>query len=113
LFKRKSFVFIRRKFAKIDTCQGNRQFRDYIVFSEPTWGLDIVSSQFIKEEINKLKKNGAAIILISANLDEILELSDRIVVMYKGKIAGVYINNGDTAIKEKIGRSMQGLNNEK
>ena len=85
-------------------------FKDYIVFSEPTWGLDIASSRFILKEIDGLRKKGAAIILISTNLDEIIELADRIIVMYSGKTAGVF-SRGEEAIKEKIGNCMQGLVN--
>jgi len=81
--------------------------KDYIVFSQPTWGLDIASSQFIIREIDALRKKGAAIILISANLNEILTLSDRIIVMYRGKIAGEFLNNGES-VKESIGNCMQG-----
>jgi simple sugar transport system ATP-binding protein len=84
-------------------------FKDYIVFSEPTWGLDIASSRFIKSEIDALRKKGAAIILISTNLDDIIELADRIIVMYRGKIAGEFINNENTDTKKLIGNCMQGL----
>jgi len=84
-------------------------FKDYIVFSEPTWGLDIAAGRFIKGEIDALRKKGAAIILISTNLDEIIELADRIIVMYRGKIAGNFINNQNNNIKELIGNCMQGL----
>ena len=66
---------------------------DYIVFSEPTWGLDIASSRFIMKEIASLRDKGAAIILISTNMDEILSLADRIIVMNMGKIAAEYKNN--------------------
>ena len=83
--------------------------KDYIVFSEPTWGLDIASEHFIAEEIEKIRSNGAAVILISTNLDEILQLSNRIIVMYKGKIASVYDNDGNEKLKEKIGMNMSGL----
>ena len=82
--------------------------KDYIVFSEPTWGLDIMSSRFIMEEMDCLRKKGAAIILISANLDEILALSDRIVVMFAGKAAGIFDNTGES-VKEAVGNYMQGL----
>jgi len=82
--------------------------RDYIVLSEPTWGLDIASSRFILNEIDSLRKTGAAVLLISTNLDEIIELADRIIVMYSGRTAGVIINEGES-IKEKIGNCMQGL----
>jgi general nucleoside transport system ATP-binding protein len=85
------------------------QFKDYAVFSEPTWGLDIVSGRFIKGEIDALRKKGAAIILISTNLDEIIELADRIIVMYRGKIAGEFVNDQNSGIKESIGNCMQGL----
>jgi simple sugar transport system ATP-binding protein len=82
--------------------------KDYIVFSEPTWGLDIISGNFIINEISTLRTRGAAIILISTNLDEILRLSDRIMVMYRGRIAGVFVNNKDDLIKEAIGRCASG-----
>ena len=84
-------------------------FKDYIVFSEPTWGLDIRSSYFILTEIDALRKRGAAVILISTNLDEIIALADRIIVMYRGKIAGEFANNGGASIKEAVGNCMQGL----
>jgi len=83
-------------------------FKDYIVFSEPTWGLDIASSRFILKEIDGLRRKGAAVILISTNLDEIIEMADRIIVMYSGRIAGMFANT-DESIKEKVGNCMQGL----
>jgi ABC-type uncharacterized transport system ATPase subunit len=46
-------------------------------------------------------------------LDEILKLADRIIVMYRGRISGDFINNSDFSIKEKIGNCMQGLIEEK
>ena len=94
------------------------RFRDYIVFSEPTWGLDIAASAFVRGEIIRLREAGAAVILISTNLDEILELASRIIVMYRGKAAGEFANHaggtesgaaGISSIKEAIGLCMQGL----
>jgi simple sugar transport system ATP-binding protein len=88
------------------------QFRDYFVFSEPTWGLDIAASSFVWDEIAGLRERGAAVILISTNLDEILGLADRIIVMYRGSAAVVLqnvIQNSNTSLKEKIGNYMQGL----
>jgi len=81
---------------------------DYIVFSEPAWGLDIASSNFIYKQIQALREKNAAVILISTNLDEIISLADRIAVMYRGKIAGIFENTGET-IKKTIGDSMQGI----
>jgi simple sugar transport system ATP-binding protein len=85
------------------------QFRDYFVFSEPTWSLDIVASGFVWSEIAALREKGAAIILISTNLDEILALADRIIVMFRGSAIAEFDNFIDNAIKEKIGNCMQGL----
>jgi len=82
--------------------------KDYIVFSEPTWGLDIASSDFILREIDLLKKKGAAVIIISTNLDELLKSADRIIVMYCGKTAGIFSNTEET-VKKKIGNCMQGI----
>jgi len=81
--------------------------KDYIVLSNPTWGLDAESSRFVMNEIIKLKERNAAVILISNDLDEIIKLADRIIVMYKGRTAGVFANNGDSGIKEMIVKSMQ------
>jgi len=85
------------------------QFRDYFVFSEPTWSLDIIASSFVWSEIAALREKGAAIILISTNLDEILALADRIIVMFRGGAIAEFDNFVDNAIKEKIGSCMQGL----
>ncbi|MCL2180554.1 MAG: ABC transporter ATP-binding protein [Treponema sp.] len=80
-------------------------FKDYIVFSQPSWGLDAASSAFVLKQIDELRGKGAAIILISANLDEIIELSDKIIVMNSGRIAGVF-TDFDASVKSEIGKCM-------
>jgi simple sugar transport system ATP-binding protein len=94
------------------------QYRDYIVFSEPTWGLDVSASRFVYAEIESLRRRGAAVILISSNLDEILLTADRILVFYRGAVAAEIPNplvgkeDGDaerSRLKEKIGAYMLGL----
>ncbi|GBU28361.1 ABC transporter ATP-binding protein [Treponema sp. R8-4-B8] len=107
--KQKVYTLSGGNLQKLILARELNLFEDYIVFSQPTWGLDIAAGRFIKGEIDALRKKGAAIILISTNLDEIIELADRIIVMYRGKIAGVFINNKNTSIKESIGNCMQGL----
>jgi simple sugar transport system ATP-binding protein len=83
------------------------QFRDYIVFSEPTWGLDINSSAYVHQEIAALRDRGAAVILISTNLEDILNCADRIMVMYRGSVAAEFTGlDGAAHIKEKIGVCM-------
>jgi len=86
------------------------QFRDYIVFSEPTWGLDIASSQFVYKKMEELRDSGAAVLLISSNLDEILTVADRILVFYRGEIvAALCCSESETVSKERIGDYMLGL----
>ncbi len=80
---------------------------DFILFSEPTWGLDVASSEFIYEKILSLRKAGVGIILISSNLDEILSLSDTVIVMYRGRI--VYYSENKNPDKEIIGEYMLGI----
>jgi simple sugar transport system ATP-binding protein len=89
------------------------QYRDYIVFSEPAWGLDVAASRYVYEQITALREKGAAVILISSNLDEILSLADRIIVFYRGTAATELRPEGDGRngdIKRKIGAYMTGLN---
>ena len=80
---------------------------DSIVFSEPAWGLDIASSEFIYKKILQLREQGSAILLISSSLQEILSLADRVVVMYRGRIVADLANKEIT--KELIGEYMLGI----
>ncbi len=80
---------------------------DFILFSEPTWGLDVASSEFVYQKILSLRKEGVGIILISSNLDEILSLSDTVVVMYRGKV--VFYSENKNLDKEIIGEYMLGI----
>ncbi|MCB0327068.1 MAG: ABC transporter ATP-binding protein [Bdellovibrionales bacterium] len=61
---------------------------NFALISQPTRGVDIGAIEFIHQEILKIRKSRSAIVLISADLDEILTLSDRILVLSKGKIVG-------------------------
>jgi len=104
---RRASVLSGGNLQKLILAREINRYEDYIVFSEPTWGLDVVSGGFISKEIAALKEKGAAVILISTNLDEILALADRIMVMYRGEISGEFVNNG--GIKEEISRCMNCL----
>lgn len=60
-----------------------------IVANNPTKGLDIGSAEFIRNVLMRQKEQGRAILMISADLDEILDMSDRIAVMNQGRVVGV------------------------
>ena len=86
------------------------QYKDYIVLSEPTWGLDIASSQYVYERMVELRDSGAAVILISSNLDEILAASDRIIIFYRGTIVAILDKDQARVVsKEEMGEYMLGL----
>lgn len=79
----------------------------FLVASQPTRGLDVGSIEYIHNRLLDKRDDGCAILLVSTELDEVLELSDRIAVMFDGKI--VAIVDGDKAVKEKIGLLMAGV----
>ncbi|MEM2896116.1 MAG: ABC transporter ATP-binding protein [Candidatus Bathyarchaeia archaeon] len=77
-----------------------------LIASEPTRGLDVGATEYIRRELLEQKKEGAAILLISEDLEEILSLSDRIAVMYEGKVMGIV--PAREARIEEIGLMMAG-----
>ena len=79
-----------------------------IVASQPTRGLDVGAMEFIHERLLEERERGAGIMLISEDLDEVFSLSDRIVVMYEGRIMGEA--SIETASREQIGLWMSGVN---
>ena len=79
---------------------------DLLIVSNPCFGLDFAAVSAIRARIIAARNKGAAVLLISEDLDEILELSDRIVVMSEGRIA--YETPGATADVAEIGRYMAG-----
>ena len=77
-----------------------------IITSKPTYGLDVANIRAARERISAAADSGVACLLISTELDELLELSDRVGVMYRGRLVGI-VPNGPDAERE-IGRLMVG-----
>lgn len=77
-----------------------------LVAVHPTIGLDIGATEFVRTTLHEQRCSGAAVLLISEDLDELLELSDRMAIMYDGQIIGV-VRPGEIDI-EKIGLMMAG-----
>lgn len=77
-----------------------------IIAMHPDRGLDIGATKYIQNRLIKERDRGAGILMISTELDEIMELSDRIMVMYEGQIAGIL--DGKTATREQVGILMAG-----
>jgi len=75
-----------------------------LILDQPTRGLDVGSIEFIHRQTILKRDAGTAILLVSAELDEVLELSDRIGVMYRGEL--VAIVDGPSASREQVGLLM-------
>jgi simple sugar transport system ATP-binding protein len=75
-----------------------------LVLDQPTRGLDVGSIEFIHRQVINKRNQGTAVLLVSAELDEVLEMSDRIAVMYRGAL--VAERDGRTADKNEIGLLM-------
>ncbi|HEX9330333.1 MAG TPA: ABC transporter ATP-binding protein [Anaerolineales bacterium] len=81
-----------------------------ILAAQPTRGLDIGATEYVREQLLEQRRKGAAIMLISEDLDEILALSDRIAVIYEGQIMDIVPRESATA--EKLGLLMAGVHPE-
>lgn len=78
-----------------------------LVAAQPTRGLDIGAINFVREKILEQKDKGTAVILISADLEELMSVSDRIIIMYEGQCSGEVRNIASTTEAE-IGLMMGG-----
>jgi len=84
-----------------------REFRHdlkTLILDQPTRGLDVGSVEFIHKQVIERRDAGVAVLLVSAELDEVLDLSDRILVMYRGRVVGSFA--AAEAQREKVGLLM-------
>jgi len=93
---------------KVILARELKRVKDFILFSEPTWGLDVASSDFIYGKILEVRERGVAVIIISSNIDEILALADKVMVMYRGRIV-MEREISNQLTREFIGEYMLGL----
>lgn len=112
----------------VDTLEGNlsggnqqktivaREFSrpiQLLIAAQPTRGLDVGSIEFIHRQLIERRDQGTAVLLISAELDEVLSLSDRIAVMFKGQIIRLLeredLTGDEQAIRERLGLLMAGI----
>jgi simple sugar transport system ATP-binding protein len=75
-----------------------------LVLDQPTRGLDVGSIEFIHKQVIARRDRGVAILLVSAELDEVLDLSDRVLVMFRGQVVGAF--PAAEAQREKVGLLM-------
>lgn len=77
-----------------------------VIFNKPTYGLDLQNTRLAHERILAGADTGLATVVISTDLDELLELSDRVAVMYQGSVVGIVENGPD--VERQIGLLMTG-----
>ena len=81
-----------------------------IIAAQPTRGLDIGATEYVREQLLEQRRKGVAVMLISEDLDEILALSDRIAVLYEGQVMDIVPR--EIATPEKLGLLMAGVHPE-
>lgn len=91
---------------KLIVARELEQGTPFLIAAEPTRGVDIGAMETIHGELLKRREEGTGILLVSSELTEILKLSDRILVMYEGRIAGEL--SAKEATEEKLGLLMAG-----
>ncbi len=78
-----------------------------VIAMQPTWGLDVGATAFVRERLLDVREKGAAILLVSEDLEELLALSDRLAVIHKGRIMGL-LDDPRLATEEMLGLMMAG-----
>ncbi|SMY07132.1 ABC transporter ATP-binding protein [Flavimaricola marinus] len=79
-----------------------------LLVNQPTRGVDLGATQFIWKSITDARDGGAAVLLSSADLQELLALSDRLVVFYRGRIVAAFVNHAELT-SETLGAYMLGI----
>ena len=77
------------------------------IAASPTRGLDVGAVEYVRERLEGVRAGGAGVLLLSEDLDEVVSLSDRIVVLYRGAIA--LETPGAGVDVEHLGRAMAGV----
>ena len=90
--------------AREFTAQSN-----LLILDQPTRGVDIGAISFIHQKILEKRERGEAVLLVSADLGEVISLSDRILVMHKGKIVAAFDNTKEKVTDKELGLYMLGI----
>jgi len=79
-----------------------------LIAAQPTRGIDVGATEFVRQQLVLKRTEGTAVLLVSADLSEVMSLSDRIIVMYEGEITGVF-SDAASLSEEEIGLYMLGV----
>ena len=81
---------------------------ELILVDQPTRGIDVGATEFVRKQIVKLRDGGSAVVLISADLNEVIELSDSLIVLYEGEIVA-YFPDTKNLSEQEMGEYMLGV----
>ena len=93
---------------KVVTAREFTSGASLIIANQPTRGIDIGASDFIRRRLVDLRTAGAGVLLISADLNEVLEVSDSLIVMHNGRIAA-YFKDASKVSEDELGEYMLGV----
>ena len=79
-----------------------------IIADQPTRGIDVGATEFIRKKLVELSRSGIAVLLVSADLNEVMELSDSLIIMYGGKISA-YFEDTSELTDDFMGKYMLGI----
>ena len=99
---------VRRKYAKVVVAREFTQNAKLIIAEQPTRGIDVGAAKFIHEELIRRRDESCAVLLVSADLEELYRLSDSILVMYDGEFSA-YIPNPEQVTEHELGNYMLGI----
>lgn len=81
---------------------------ELLIASQPTRGIDVGATEFVREQLVKKRSDGTAVLLVSADLGEVMSLSDRIIAVFEGEITGVFPDAASVS-EEELGLYMLGV----
>ena len=102
-------VIIGREVDNIEVSRKNTGEAQLLIATQPTRGLDVGAIEFVHKALIKQRNEGNAVLLVSLDLDEVMNVSDRIAVIYEGKIVGIV--EAQDADENTLGLMMAGGNN--
>jgi len=81
---------------------------ELLIAAQPTRGIDVGATEFVREQLVRQRTDGTAVLLVSADLGEVMSLSDRIIAIFEGEITGVF-PDAASVTEEELGLYMLGI----
>ena len=80
-----------------------------VVADQPTRGVDVGATEFVRSKLVEMRNQGVGVLLVSADLNEVMEMSDRLIVLYNGELVAHFADSSKVS-EDELGEYMLGLN---